>query len=294
MNESYVKPNFLICGAAKSGTTSLYEILKGHDDVCMSVPKEPNYFRNNYSRGIEWYSNCFDCDGERCIGEASVSNMVDPDITVERIKETLGKNVKLLFLLRDPSERAYSDYFDSVRGGRIDHEEGKFGRLIRGQVDLQDPHVSNKSHGNRILERGMYYDQIKQFIESFSRKNIKIMIAEKFYVHTKKEVNSVLRFLGVDVFESIEEDQYNEGDFPGLAYKMVLPLRSLFNKYANSWMKRKTKQVRRYLQTSVLTKNKPKMKKEDRKYLIELYMDQIIGIEDIIGEELSGWKKIPG
>ena len=108
------KPDFIIIGAAKSGTTTLYQYLCRHPQIYMSTPKEPDFFSldMNYHKGIEWYESLFDgAKPEQICGEASTtySRWHQHPKAAERISQYLPK-VKLIYIMRHPVDRAYSFY----------------------------------------------------------------------------------------------------------------------------------------------------------------------------------------
>lgn len=104
-------PNFLIVGAARAGTTSLYYYLKQHPDVFMSPKKEIDFFDvdKNFEKGLDWYERYFEgYTGQKAIGEASPLYMY-----LEKVPKRIAKvipDVKLIFILRNPVDRAYSHY----------------------------------------------------------------------------------------------------------------------------------------------------------------------------------------
>ena len=113
-----VLPTFIICGTQRGGTTTLYHYLKEHPQICMSEKKEVHYFDLNYHKSLQWYESHFkDCQNKKVktIGEASPFYMYLREVP-ERIDETLP-DVKLIFILRNPVDRAYSHYWHEVKLG---------------------------------------------------------------------------------------------------------------------------------------------------------------------------------
>ena len=107
-------PTFLICGAPKAGTTALYEYVRQHSDV--SIPKETGFFHRNCHKGEDWFRSHFsDWEGGEAIGEVFVTTMSTPGAE-ERVAELIP-DARLIFLLRDPVDRAYSDYSFNVQQG---------------------------------------------------------------------------------------------------------------------------------------------------------------------------------
>lgn len=113
-----VKPNFLCVGAQKSGTTSLYNILKQHSEVFMPDKKELHFFdwNENFDKSTEWYFQMFQNSLKFNARGEITPNYIYKDNVAQRIFDTLGKDVKLIFMLRNPADRAFSHY--KMRIGR--------------------------------------------------------------------------------------------------------------------------------------------------------------------------------
>ncbi len=117
-------PNFLCVGAQKAGTTTLYEILKQHPDIFLPQNiKETKFFvyDEKYEKGVQWYQKEFfsEWNGQKAIGEVDPAMMFE-EKSAQRIFDTLGNNVKLIFIFRNPVARAYSHYLMSQRKGAED------------------------------------------------------------------------------------------------------------------------------------------------------------------------------
>ena len=110
-------PDFIIIGAQRSGTTSLYNYLIEHQNIKSTSQKEIHYFDNNYDKGLTWYSKKFPSirKGIEITGEASPYYIFHPH-AVNRISKDFP-NVKLIVLLRNPIERAYSHYCMAIKKG---------------------------------------------------------------------------------------------------------------------------------------------------------------------------------
>ena len=108
---------FLIAGAAKCGSSTLWYSLKSYPQIGMSSEKEPAFFTKIYCKGIDWYSSQFNMNSScLTLGEATVEYLVDPDAPVRISK--LFPNVKLIFILRNPIHRAWSHYWHRVKTGQ--------------------------------------------------------------------------------------------------------------------------------------------------------------------------------
>ena len=112
-------PNFIIAGAEKSGTSSLSFYISEHPDIYIPKIKELHFFDNsdNYSKGFGWYEKQFSgWSGEKAVGECTPFYMFDYSCA-EKIKMQFP-DIKVLFILRNPADRAYSNYWHQVRGGK--------------------------------------------------------------------------------------------------------------------------------------------------------------------------------
>ena len=181
-----MKPNFLIIGAMKSGTTSFHSILSQHPDVFMSKLKEPEFFCRDriYKRGWEWYESLFaNARGKLAIGEASTSYTKKGDNysphTAERIAKHLP-NVKLIYIVRNPLERIESHWRQGRNLGWCSQD---FDEAVL------DPRVINPSR---------YWWQINVYRDLFPDLQIKVLFFEDFKREPHTTVQKCLDFLGVD------------------------------------------------------------------------------------------------
>jgi hypothetical protein len=220
-----VMPNFFIVGAAKAGTTALYEYLKQHPQVYMPPLKEPHYFARldarsgsqNYANvawrhgteflllrtyadrgvpGAAWvgdeasYLKLFEsADGFRAVGEASTSYLGIED-TAERIKEQVPE-ARIIILLRDPIERSYSHYLMDVQGG---HQRLSFYDAIL--KERQDPDFGWGKLRHRYIM--LYYPGVKRYLDVFGDEQVLILLTEDLNRDPSSLVMKVAEFLGLD------------------------------------------------------------------------------------------------
>lgn len=181
-----VLPNFLICGAPKAATTTIYNWLNQHDDVFLSTPKEPGFFHLHYEKGIEWYLECFNAyNNQKAVGEASVMTMSCPEAP-ERIFKHIP-DTKLIFVLRNPIDRAISNYFFDIQMG-WETPYTDFSELIRSQSKF----------ANKIIELGMYTKHLNNFNRFFDNGSMEILLFEDLKNHPLKTMNELSLFLGID------------------------------------------------------------------------------------------------
>jgi hypothetical protein len=176
-------PNFLVIGARKGGTTSLYRYLLAHPQVFMSSVKEPLFFSSNWDRGLAWYEGLFDGAAQaRAVGEASTEYTSHPVFSgvPERIANLLP-DVRLVYLVRHPIERMLSEYHFY---------------LSRGMV--HDPSADHALLHDGYWYLSSYAMQIEQYLEYFSRDQLLIVKSEDLRSDRIRVLRRVFEFLGVD------------------------------------------------------------------------------------------------
>jgi lipopolysaccharide transport system ATP-binding protein len=156
-------PDFVVLGTQKGGTSFFYRLLTEHPLVRGAAAKELHFFDNKFAEGVGWYRRCFSegerVDGQRTItGEASPSYLFDPQVP-ERIARIVPE-ARLIALLRNPVDRAYSHYQMEVRRGK---EARSFEEATEEEM------TSAEGEGNTVdvryayLRRGLYAEQLERF-----------------------------------------------------------------------------------------------------------------------------------
>ena len=310
-------PNFFIVGAPKAGTTSLYAYLDQHPQVYMSPIKEPNYFAfemrlenfseemrpriareigelEEYLRGdmrekrfgglvSSWedYLKLFrNVSDERAIGEATPHYLWSE--TAPRNIAALIPHAKIIISLRNPVDRAFSDYLHMVT-------EGIIRRSFRQQIDA-NLRCKNKQIGTEwpFLEYGHYHEQIMRYLSEFPRSQVHISFYEDLE-HTPALLTSQLfAFLGVDrSFAADVSRRHNTPQIPrlaGAAYFLkkwgVWPyLRNLAPRPLVPYLRSLTLRSRASLA----------MEPADRVFLTDYYRDEIKKLADLLDRDLSSW-----
>lgn len=173
-------PNFLLVGATKAATTWLYQCLNDHPEIYVPSLKEVNYFSLKYHRGEEWYKSFFkDVRAEKAIGELSPSYFTNAE-TPNRIK-AFNPDMRLIFMLRDPIERAYSQYCMELRYNTVSEN-------IEQEFDLESV----------IVQESLYYQQISKYLEIFPQENLKFIIYDDIKTNPEKVLVDLYNFLKVD------------------------------------------------------------------------------------------------
>ena len=198
-------PQFLVIGAQRSGTTSLYSDLAKHPQIVPAIGKELQYFTLFHRRSLSWYSGHFpSLEEDQMSFEASPYYLFHPYVP-ERVQRVLPR-VKCIVLLRNPIDRAYSHYLHTRRLG---HEPLSFEEALTCEAQRM---AEAKSHGldsragHRILRsysyasRGHYPAQLERWYEHVSPDRIKVLRAEDYYAEPARTYREICAFLELKSF----------------------------------------------------------------------------------------------
>ena len=195
-------PNFMCLGAAKSGTTSLYDILRQHADIYIPSFKEPHFFDipENFSNGLEWYKNTyFKNVNKKIIADFTPSYFFD-EHAPKRIFQSLGSDIKFLVIIRNPVDRAYSHYLHSKRDL---YEKQDFGEALKlessrlKQYQNQADYLSYLRHS--YIHQGLYSKMLKRYLQYFSLDNFLFINFEDEFLQEKDlTIQKILHFLEID------------------------------------------------------------------------------------------------
>jgi lipopolysaccharide transport system ATP-binding protein len=231
-----ILPAYLIIGAQRAGTTSLYDFLCRHPDVAgptaaktdIHWAKELHFFDDKYWLGVDWYRSFFPLavtravirrrGGDLLAGEASPSYLFHPAVP-ERVATTVP-DVRLIALLRDPIERAYSHYQLMVRTGR---EELSFEDALAAEDERlaaeeermrADPRHSSANYRHyAYLTRGLYADQLERWLAYFPREQLLVVRAEDFRARPGEIYAEIIAFLGLRPWQPAEFPPRNRASY---------------------------------------------------------------------------------
>ncbi|GAA6138767.1 hypothetical protein NBRC116583_25140 [Arenicella sp. 4NH20-0111] len=193
-----IKPNFIIVGAAKSGTTSLYSYLKANPDIFLPDFKEPHYFAKNHAFNFDVlsdrdaYYRLFEGQQEPALGEASTAYLYFPDIP-DNIHAELP-NCKIIALVRNPTERALSLWGHQIREGL---EEDSLEQAIKQELAGTTRSVSGVEYGFNYCRQGLIADNIDSYISSFGKNNVYIADYQQLRTDPQELINQICDFLDV-------------------------------------------------------------------------------------------------
>ena len=288
-------PNFLVIGAAKAGTTSLYYYLRQHPQIYLNpVVKETGFFASEGDpldfqgpgdcdrrlpiNNFEDYLNVFEgVKDEIAIGEVCTDYIYHP-LAPQRIYHYIP-DVKLIVIFRDPAERAYSQFQGNSRDG---YEPCKdFAQALKEEKSR----IANNWHLRwHYRQRGYYSTQIKRYYELFDQQQIKIYLYEDYFKNPVDFTQQIFRFIGVD-------DTF----IPEMSVKLnvspKIPKNQQLHKYLTDLKKMLPVGqgiVERLIEFNSYPDKVP-LAPEIRQQLIREYREEILKLQDLIGRDLSKW-----
>jgi hypothetical protein len=299
-------PTFLLIGAAKSGTTSLYKYLKQHPQIFMSGLKEPNYlafgdrdiafgnpkdnkFLNRVAvKDLPSYARLFaDATDERAIGEASGSSLYMPGAH-RRIRQLLPA-VKLIAVLRDPVERAYSQflYFRGLGAEPV--------RRFERAVSLEARRIEQRWAPYWFYTaNGFYHRQLKPFVDTFGADRIRVYLYEDLVTRPRDILADMFRFLDVDDRFRVDLTvRHNVSQIPlnriPDALKAMMPWWHAIEPSAPPRVRNAIKAFGRDLLRRNTGRGAP-IRPEFRKHLQAVFREDTARLQDLIGRDLTSWQ----
>jgi hypothetical protein len=243
-----VLPDFLVIGVMKGGTTSFFNYLARHPQINPPFRKEVKFFDIHYPEGIGWYRAHFPTHFKMkpgiVTGEATPYYIFHPTAP-NRIAKVLP-NVRLIALLRNPVDRAYSHYNHMVRVGReplpfeeaIEHETER----LNGEEEkiIADPRYSTFNHLHySYLARGRYIEQLQKWFAIFPREQMLILASEELYTSPAAAYRKAIEFLGLSAWEPDDFRVYKQGvyeEMPASTRKYLIDYYRPYNQKLNEFL----------------------------------------------------------
>jgi hypothetical protein len=296
-------PNFMIIGAAKSGTSSLYMYLKQHPEIYMSPVKEPHFFsfddESKLTKGpgdpihkaitnFDEYQALFDnVTNEKAIGEASTSYLYRPEAP-KRIHAMLP-DTKLIIILRNPVDRAFSAYMHVVRDKRETAKD------FTEALSLEDSRIAADWEPIwHFTNVGHYYEQLERYFKLFKKDQIKIFLYDELNTNQDKLIKDAYQFLEVDPTFSPESS---------VRYNVTGKQKNHFFFKATNWLFTNPNPIRwlsrqffsdvqrgnfaNWVRQKNLTKHS--LSQDERNQLVNLYKDEILKLQTLTELDLSKW-----
>jgi len=188
-------PTFVIAGAQKCGTTSLAGAVRQHPQIHLSRRKEIHFFDRHFDRGLDWYREQFTPKPHHAqVGEATPAYMYDP-VARERMIATLPE-ARIVIILRNPVDRAYSHYWHKRRLG--DESLPTFEEAMAAEPLRRERAGVRARIGFAYVDRGHYIDQIEQLVASQGRDRVHVMLLDDLVRDQTGSLKALLEFLEVD------------------------------------------------------------------------------------------------
>jgi len=287
-----MKVDFFIVGAPKAGTTSLYHYLNEHPQIEMSLQKEPDYFSDKeiqiqglyYSKNridtVEKYNGLFNTQKKDVIfGEGSVSYLFYP--TVAQDIKVYNPMAKIIIMLRNPIERAFSHYLMDYRLGLV---SDSFEDIINKKSKHKNAHLFYQQY----IKVGEYAAQLKRYCDIFDKKNILLIDYENFKSDVTGTMNSVYSFLNISAEFSVDiNKKHNTFTMPkNKLIRFVYSFVIIRNILSFIFPKNIIKAVRLILFTK---DKKPKLLEETRNQLKHYFSNDVRLLGNLIGKDYSKW-----
>lgn len=266
-------PSFVIIGAAKAATTWLSSVLRQQPVVFMPEP-EVHFFNRNFERGLSWYAEWFAAASNgQLIGEKSASYLADPAVPARLAR--LLPDLRLIVQLRNPIERAYSDYCMLLRRGEVDTDVARY----------VDPH---RTPTRRFVDDGLYARHLRHFLDFYPREQVKILLYDDIARSPDTVLRDVAQFIDLadPVMPAARAGRVKDKETPMLplsARRLLRPLKGaarplrkndLFCRL-HGWLARPI--------------SYPSLPDESRRRLAAYYEDDVHQLGHLINRDLGGW-----
>jgi len=306
-NKEVNLPDFFIVGAAKSGTTSLYYHLEGSRNILFPREKEshfftfynnppnfqsPSYLPTIVSNLQEYAGDLKKVKNSQKIGDASTSYLYKHDIAIKNIKKIYGekaKDIKIVIILRNPVERAWSQYWHNRKNF---NEDLKFLEAIEEETVKR--RLANKwSFYYNYLDFGFYTKQIESYQEFFP--NVKIYLQEDLKNAPEELINDLSSFIGIPNLKIDTNRKYNPSGVPknnifGKLWEINVNAKSL--KKAKKVLPQR---LRKYFSNKIMERAlvKQELDSDTKKKLIEIYSSEIDSLYNLLQrDEIKKWKNV--
>jgi hypothetical protein len=266
-------PDFVIIGATKSATTWLTTNLRAHPQVFMPSP-ELHYFSRWFDRGDDWYRAQLSGAGAgQLLGEKSASYLPHPEAP-QRLHRLLPQ-AKLLVQLRNPVDRAYSDYCMHYRRGEVSRDLGRY-------LDARETPIP------RLLEDGFYHRHLMRFLSVFPAEQVRILLYDDIRERPGEVFRDVCGYLGLDdaiAPQTVERRIKDKATpvVPPRARRLLAPLKALVEPY---------RQTRAFVTARSLIARQlryPPLTPELRQRLEAHYAEDVGRLAELLGRDLSIW-----
>lgn len=291
-------PDFFVIGAYRSGTTSLYRYLRQHPEVFLPLEKEPNFYAvdGNADASAVLRSRALTTRAEydRYYADAECGQ-VRGDVSPEYLRNPAAAprihrdhpDTRLVAILRNPVERAWSDFLLHRRDGNEPCES--FADALAEQAERQ---AGDDHRAGHYVDSGMYHDQLVRYLDLFERDQLLVLLYDDLRADRPEVMRRIFEHVGVDPsFETADEDAINASGVP--------------TNRAVAWALRSRAKLRPYVSRSVLERarptwdrflsrnlDKPELTDADRATLVDIYRDDVTALGELLDRDLSHWLEV--
>lgn len=291
-------PNFFIVGAAKSGTSSLWQQLKHHPQVFMpedELNKEPGFFsdirkgKRTLNDYLSLFSDATNKNTIKLIGEASTAYLTDPS-SAKRIYD-FNPQAKIVIILRNPAERAYSLYRWMAQEGYEYAPTFEIAlKLEKYRSAKKIPNFFEPEYYYNYLyfNSGLYYTQVKRYIDLFGHKNVHVIKFDALKNEFEETYDNLCSFLEIERNNVVLIHSNKSKSIYSPMIQFVL--RKINNSLNRHSRKKVTKEARdRFVNLGVIDKNPTKIKSVTKKRLLKMYLRDVTKLSELIATDLTIW-----
>jgi len=282
-------PDFILAGAPRCGTTSLYYLLASHPDVYLPEKKEQWFFYGDdvWEQGPQWYAEQFRMHGGRAmVGEATPLYYALPD-AMRRMAEIVPK-ARILLLLREPLSRAVSHYWFNVRKG---NEALSMQQAMEADLAGTRPWRLPRGALNYV-SLGMYHQRMQAVLEHFPRERVHVLILEELVADVERVFGDVCAFLGIPSLPGAGLSEANADHWVSRRSKRLLyggnPLVALAGSLLPGGLKDRLKSMRDKVAGS---SRRPETPSAVTRRLEEVYGPHNAALEQWLGREIPAWRR---
>lgn len=284
-------PDFFIVGAAKAGTTSLFKYLIQHPSIFIPPMKEYHFFADYpppSSKRVATLRDYLRLFAHQppgvAAGEASTSYL--PSVFAAPRIARLFPMAKILAILRDPVERAYSNYWHNRKHAR---ETLSFDQAL----GAEDRRIAEGwPFDFHYVRTGMYYEQVVRFLDAFGSDSVRILLLEDLRSDRRALCRDLFGFLGVDREVEVDADRVHNRSGPprNEALSRFLNYRFPGRSELATLLPPARKLKNRILQRNILPQ--PRMSGETRRLLVDRFDEDITRLEQLLGRDLTPWRSV--
>jgi len=245
-----VLPDFLVIGAKRCGTTSLFYHLPEHPCISKSPHDNMGFFNDNFHLGVNWYKSFFPTIFTRNKIKSEFGNFLAFDVTTTYMEEEstannvyqIKPNMKIIVILRNPVDRAYSQYHLNLREKTEkrsfeDAMEENMNELNKESHERYEIKPKFSAEENNYLKKGLYAQQLRHWLNIFPMESMLILSTEEFESNQQAIYNKIFEFLNISQFEVKNTEKMEKGSYPQMKSETRSLLLDYFRSHNNELFK---------------------------------------------------------